>query len=122
RDPNASMRWTVTGYHKKIYTEYGLELIGWPDGIVFTNLSEVTGYTNISTLYTCWQDGRMEFVPVALTPEERAARRALDVAPSMLNRGIRPSLGRSDLKKHRGSSKVDPVRFPARYVRNGPKS
>ncbi|KAI0355540.1 hypothetical protein OH77DRAFT_1402853, partial [Trametes cingulata] len=98
-DAHASMRWSVKGYHKKIYTQYGLELVGWPDSIVFTNLSEVTGYTVISMLYVRWQLGEMKFERVALGREARAARKPEDVAPGILNRGIRPSLGRSDLKK-----------------------
>ncbi|KAI0370626.1 hypothetical protein BV20DRAFT_916297, partial [Pilatotrama ljubarskyi] len=123
-DTKASMRWTVEGYHKKIYTEYGLELVGWPDDFVFTNLSdrELTGYVRISTLYSLWKSGNMTFLPVMLDVHARAARHAAEVTPGKKNRGIRPRLGRSDLKKHRGSRKVDPSKFPPRYVRNGPKS
>ncbi|KAI0354359.1 hypothetical protein OH77DRAFT_493145 [Trametes cingulata] len=123
-DAHASMRWTVKGYHRKIYTEYGLALVGWPDDMVFTNLSdpELTGYRRISALYMRWQVGTLTFVPVELGKDERAAQNPMDVAPNVLNKGVPLRLGRSDLKKHRGSRKVDPARFPARYVRNGPKS
>ncbi|KAH9856903.1 hypothetical protein C2E23DRAFT_693032, partial [Lenzites betulinus] len=121
-DEDASMSWCVRGYHKKIYVKYGLELRGWPDGITFTNLSDVTGYQQISTLCVLWETGAMKFVPAELDKAARAKRQAVDVAPSAQNKGLPPQLGRSDIKKHRGSKKVDPVRFPPRYERNGPKS
>ncbi|KAI0367839.1 hypothetical protein BV20DRAFT_1037540 [Pilatotrama ljubarskyi] len=123
-DANASMRWTVKGYHQKIYTEYGLQLVGWPTDLPFADLSKpgLTGYDRISRLYILWQSQDLKFIPVPLEKAARAAQNPMAVAPSALNHGIPPKLGRSDLKRHRAGGKVDPVRFPPRYVRNGPKS
>ncbi|KAI0323239.1 hypothetical protein GY45DRAFT_1207655, partial [Cubamyces sp. BRFM 1775] len=121
-DACARMHWTLKGYHRKIYVEYGLELVGWPQGEIFADLSEVTGSKRISTLLVLWETGLMFFSRVELDKPARAARTPEDVAPSMLNAGVPPKLGRSDLKKRYGRKKVDPMRFPPRYVRNGPKS
>ncbi|KAH9886902.1 hypothetical protein C8Q73DRAFT_675122 [Cubamyces lactineus] len=121
-NPNASMRWTVKGYYHKIYVEYGLELVGWPPDEVFADLSELTGSRRISMLFNLWKAKILTFQCVGLSKAERSARRPEDVAPSPRNAGVPPKLGRSDLKKRYGRKKVDPVRFPPRYVRNGPKS
>lgn len=116
------MRWTVKGFYKKIYLEYGLKLEGWPEDVLFADLSKVTGLARISRLLVLWQTGIMCFVPVGVDRAVRAAVQPEDAVPSPLHLGLPPRLGRSDLKKHRGSRKVDPERFPARYIRNGPKS
>ncbi|KAI9070355.1 hypothetical protein FKP32DRAFT_1558118 [Trametes sanguinea] len=121
-DESASMRWTVDGFYRKVYVEYGLRLVGWPHDEVFTDLSNVTGLDRISRLFDRWMDRTMHFEPVDLDLEARRAQRPEDVAPSPLYRDEALRLGRSDLKKRKGSSKIDPARFPARYVRNGPKS
>ena len=116
------MRWTLKGYYCKIYVEYGLELVGWPPDEMFADLSQLTGFRRISALFVLWQTGIMTFRRVELDKAAREARTPEDVAPSKLNAGVPPKLGRSDMKKRYGSRKVDPKRFPPRYVRNGPKS
>ncbi|KAI0323412.1 hypothetical protein GY45DRAFT_1332566 [Cubamyces sp. BRFM 1775] len=121
-DANACMRWTPKGFFKKIYVEYGLELVGWPPDEVFADPSKLTGFRRISTLLVLWQTGVMHFRRVELNKAARNARKPEDVAPSPRNEGVPPKLGRSDLKKRYGRKKVDAQRFPPRYVRNGPKS
>ncbi|OSC96226.1 hypothetical protein PYCCODRAFT_1200795 [Trametes coccinea BRFM310] len=121
-DESASMRWTIDGFYCKIYVDYGLQLVGWPHDEFFTDLSSVTGLERISRLFELWVEGVMRFEPVDLDIDARRARKPEDVAPSPLHLDIAARLGRSDLKKRKGSSKIDPARFPARYVRNGPKS
>lgn len=121
-DPLAEMSYSVRGFYKKVYMKQGLELDGWPDDIMFTNLSDVTGFKRISALFVLWQTGLMKFVPVALSERERAAQNPADVAPGTRNKGVPQSLGRSDLKKHRKRAKVDPVKYPPRHVRDGPTS
>ncbi|KAI0629958.1 hypothetical protein C8Q77DRAFT_279881 [Trametes polyzona] len=123
-DARACMHWTVRGYFRKIYVEYGLELIGWPGDLPFADLSDpgLTGFGPISRLFVLWETGELRFVPAPLSRAERERRDPLDVAPCRINGGLPPSLGRSDLKKRRERKKVDVERFPPRYVRNGPKS
>ncbi|KAI0824299.1 hypothetical protein BC628DRAFT_1339506 [Trametes gibbosa] len=123
-DPDAFMRWTVRGYHRQIYTRYGLALVGWPDELPFADPSkpELTGLARISRLLACWQSGELKFVTVELDRAARAAKNPMDVAPSAKNGGIQPRLGRSDIKKRRARAAAAAARFPARYVRDGPKS
>ncbi|KAI9057440.1 hypothetical protein FKP32DRAFT_1571061 [Trametes sanguinea] len=117
-----SMRWTLKGYYKKIYVEYGLRLVGWPADEIFADLSKITGFLRISRLLILWEAGLMRLERVSLDKHERAAQRPEDVAPSPRHHGLPPKLGRSDLKRRWGSSKIDSAKFPARYVRDGPKS
>lgn len=121
-NPDAVMWYSVRGFYKKVYVRYGLGIDGWPDDIVFTNLSNVTGFKRISALFVRWQTGLMKFVPVALSEQERAARNPADVAPGARNKGLPPKLGRSDIKKHRKRAKVDAVKYPPRFVRDGTTS
>ncbi|KAI0640240.1 hypothetical protein C8Q77DRAFT_1045159 [Trametes polyzona] len=123
-DKRACMHWTVRAYFRKIYVEYGLELVGWPPDLPFADLSDpgLTGFVPISRLIMLWETGELRFVRAALDRAERERRDPMDVAPCKINDGLPPNLGRSDIKKRRERKKVDAVRFPQRYVRNGPKS
>ncbi|KAI0631356.1 hypothetical protein C8Q77DRAFT_1132980 [Trametes polyzona] len=116
-DEHACMHWAVRSYFRKIYVEYGLELVGWPEDIPFTDLSdpEMRRCGRIPRLFALWETASSGL-------EARERQNPLDVAPNRDNRGLPINLGRSDIKKHRERRKVDAERFPPRYVRNGPKS
>ncbi|KAI0631360.1 hypothetical protein C8Q77DRAFT_1226930 [Trametes polyzona] len=124
-DKDMFMRWTVEGYFNKIYVEYGLELVGWPEDIPFADLSKcgMTGLGRISRLFVLWQVEELRFIHARLDRTAREAQKPLDVVPNRRhNGGLRVSLGRSDMKKPRGRMGVDPERYPPRHARNGPKS
>ena len=51
------MCWTLRTYVRKIYIELGLELVGWPPSLPFTNPSnpELTGRERIALLLSLWE-------------------------------------------------------------------
>ncbi|KAL1949485.1 hypothetical protein VTO73DRAFT_8366 [Trametes versicolor] len=120
--PEACMRWTLEDYCEYVYLAYGLKLVGWPKGMVFRNLSNVTGLVAISGLANRWKHGKMGFA--AITEAERAAA-LLDpraAAPATHCKHRKARTGRSDLKAHRPSRKPRERIFPVRHVRDGPTS
>ncbi|EIW51259.1 uncharacterized protein TRAVEDRAFT_54721 [Trametes versicolor FP-101664 SS1] len=122
RDPKVSMRWTVSGLCEDIYLKHRLKLVGWPEGVYFTDLSDVTGLARISKLMSALRSGDLTFEPISQAEYDAAKLNPLLAAPTHLNYGLTPNLGRNDIGKRRGSSKVDPERYPPHHVRDGPKS
>ncbi|OJT03143.1 hypothetical protein TRAPUB_6279 [Trametes pubescens] len=122
RDPKVSMRWTVSGLCEDIYLKHCLKLVGWPEGVYFTDLSNVTGLARISKLVSALRSGELTFEPISQAEYDAAKLNPLLAAPTHLNYGLTPNLGRDDIGKRRGSSKVDPEVYPPRHVRDGPKS
>ncbi|KAI0667201.1 hypothetical protein C8Q78DRAFT_948678, partial [Trametes maxima] len=123
-DPHARMSWTLAQFLRRIFLRYQLKLIGWPKGLVWQNLSNITGLARISLLIHLFKAGLMRFEPN--TPAERDAAR-LDpctAAPGPLFLPIPPKLGHVDIKARRlGTIKKWVAQgFKIRYVRNGPKS
>lgn len=120
------MRWTVDGYHRMIYTEYGLALVGWPDDIPFADLSKpgVTGLLRISRLLEAWRTRTLRFVPVLLDKAARAAKDPMDVVPSAKHRGgMLPGLGGgADLKKQHLQDAADVAGPPAPCAQSGSKA
>ncbi|EIW53597.1 uncharacterized protein TRAVEDRAFT_52719 [Trametes versicolor FP-101664 SS1] len=121
-DPGVSMRWTVSGLCKDIYLRHRLKLVGWPEGIVFGDLSKVTGLARIWMLVRALRSGELTFEPITQEEYDAAKRNPLLAAPTPLHNGLRLNLGRDDIGRRRGSSKVDPAIYPPRHVRDGPKS
>lgn len=121
--PGARMAYTIKGYCKGVVLRYLVKLIGWPDDIVFDNLSRVTGKERISRLLALWKSGAMRFVPITDAAELDAAMRdPLAVAPAVLHRGIPPKRRRSDQGKRRRRPKSNPNNLPPRHPRDGLKS
>ena len=116
------MRYTVKAFWKDVYIRYGIELLGWPPDIVFTNLSAITGLKQISRLLELWESGKMHFARVSAAQLAAAESNPLLCAPGPLNYGIPPRRPRNDIKKHRHRPKTNPLGLPGRYVRDGPKS
>ncbi|KAL1938474.1 hypothetical protein VTO73DRAFT_11497 [Trametes versicolor] len=122
-DPCAKMQWTVGRFCSLVFLKYRLRLVGWPKGIAFANLSKAaTGMDRILLFYLAWRTGELEFVPVTQAEYNEAKRNPASAAPTQRHAGVRPKLGRSDIKKRRARPTVDTLRFPPRYIRNGPKS
>lgn len=117
------MAYTIKRYCTGVVLRYRVKLVGWPDDIMFDNLSRVTGKERISRLLELWKSGEMRFVPITDPAELEAARRdPLSVAPALLHRGIPPKRHRRDLGKRRHRPKTNPDNLPSRYSRDGPKS
>lgn len=89
--PDAKMAYVIKRYCTDVVLRYYVKLVGWPDDIVFDDLSRITGKERISRLLELWKSGSMRFVPVTDSAELDAARRdPLLVAPALLHRGIPP--------------------------------
>ena len=121
-DPNAKMHYSVLSYCRYVYRRYLLKLIGWPDDIIFTNLSGITGMERIMRLLTLLEAGTMRFVPVSVAEANIALYNPLHAAPAALHRGLPEKLGRNDIKKRRYRPVTNPTNRPYRRVRNGPKT
>ncbi|KAH9853264.1 hypothetical protein C2E23DRAFT_728919 [Lenzites betulinus] len=119
----ATMAYTVKNYCKKVVLRYRVKLVGWPDDIMFDNLSRITGKARVSRLLRLWMSGEMCFVPILDSAELDAARRdPLAVAPALMHRGLPPKRSRRDLGRRRHRPVSNPGNLPSRYSRNGPKS
>ncbi|EIW59486.1 uncharacterized protein TRAVEDRAFT_28632 [Trametes versicolor FP-101664 SS1] len=89
------MVYSIKRYSTRVVLQCHAKLIGWPDDIVFDNLSRITGKERILRLLELWKSGAMCFVPITDPAELDAARKdPLSVAPALLHRGIPP-------KRHR---------------------
>ncbi|KAI0820675.1 hypothetical protein BC628DRAFT_1329798 [Trametes gibbosa] len=120
---DVAMAYTIKGYCTKVVLRHHVKLVGWPDDIVFDNLSRVTGKERISRLLQLWKSGKMHFVPVEDPAELDAARTdPLTVAPAFLHRGALPRRSRSDLGGRRHRPVSNPYNLPRRYPRGKPKS
>lgn len=117
------MAYTIKGYCTRVVLRYLVQLVGWPDDIIFDNLSHVTGKERISRLLALWKSGVMRFVPITdAAVLDTAMKDPLAVAPAVLHRGIPPKRHRSDLGKRHRRPKSNPLGLPSRYPRDGPKS
>ena len=112
------MPWTLKAYYKRVFLQDKMQIVGWDPLVPFMNLSKITGLTNISRLASRWNSGKMYFARVSDEEYEAARRDPLLAAPSPLHDHFEPRLGRDDVKRR---YKTTPG-FPARYVRDGPKS
>ena len=109
------MKYKRQRYFEDIVLEHHLQLVGWPKGFAFTNISDLTGGIPVLECFIReLQSGRLHFRRVS---REYAGRLWVrNVTPSWCP----PSpvwLGRSDIKKHR----VRTVKV-ARYPLSGPKT
>ena len=116
------MCWTISAFCKNIYLRYCLKLSGWPPEVYFTDLSRLTGTERLLPLAKAVRNGELQFCPITQAEYDAAKLNALCAAPGPLHYGLTPKLGRDDIGRRVGSSKVDPAQFPARHIRNGPKS
>ncbi|KAL1950296.1 hypothetical protein VTO73DRAFT_5420 [Trametes versicolor] len=120
---HAQMAYSIKRYSTRVVLQCHAKLIGWPDDIVFDNLSRITGKERISRLLELWKSGAMRFVPITDPAELDAARKdPLLVTPALLHRGIPLKRHRCDLGKRRRRPKSNPDDLPSRHSRDGPKS
>lgn len=116
-DPFAAMWWTLEDYADNVVCGYGYQLIGWPGGVTFTNLSKVTGGTaTLRRLQELWDDKVLKFVPVTeaerriavnhpdwFAPARQCAHRRKTTAPrNHTGTFVRPRRRRGDGKPKLG--------------------
>ena len=120
-DPGAQMHWAAVPFKRDVVLFYGILLVGWPPWAPFENPSTLAIAT-VRHLLKLFELGRLYFRRA--TPGEIfAARESLfNALPSLLF--VRPGAKncRANLGQHWVRPTIDPVRFPPRFVRNGPKS
>ncbi|KAL1945151.1 hypothetical protein VTO73DRAFT_2771 [Trametes versicolor] len=69
-DPKALMWWTLSRYRTCIVLRYGVRLVGWPEGMKFSNPSskddsaggEESECGRVQTLLQLLEDGKLRFV------------------------------------------------------------
>ncbi len=111
-------------FRDEVALAYGIKLIGWPNGIEFTNLSALKKPTaKVRALLDAWAEGTMCWA--WLTQDELIAA-IFDVhsaCPGPHFPNLTARAGRNDIGKRRPRA-VDAERdkYPPRYVRNGAKS
>ena len=115
------MRWEAVTFKRDVFLFYGVILIGWPPWLAFGNLSDMA-ISSIRLLLDLFERGRLYFRKA--TPGELfAAQDSLhNAVPSLLFTAPVVRNCRSNLNQHWARPTIDPVRFPPRFVRNGPTS
>lgn len=116
------MFWTLDGYFKNVYLAHNLKLVGWPEELIWRNLSYITSFKRISFLVKLWNEGDLRFEPVSPIERQAALLDYRKAAPAPRYFTAPPKLGRSDLKARKHRPKKNPLGLPGRYVRKGPKS
>ena len=116
------MRYSVLSYSRYVFRRYLLRLVGWPDNVLFANLSEVTGAERLLRLLALLEQNVLNVVPVSVAEANIAMYNPLYAAPAPLHLGIPENLGRNDLKKRRRRPVTNPTNRPYKRVRNGPKT
>ncbi|KAH9834177.1 uncharacterized protein C8Q71DRAFT_859832 [Rhodofomes roseus] len=92
KNHTARMRYNEHDFWANIVCRLGYKLVGWPDSILFTNLSNVKGGRRpIEELLQLWNNGTLTFVPID-SPAELAALKP---------QTVRKRAARRDLKSHR---------------------
>ena len=115
------MRWEAVPFKQDIVLFYGIVLHGWPLGIMFQNPGKMLIKT-VRYLLELFEQGRLYF-RMATPGEIFAARESLFNAAPCPDFVLPPVRNcRSNLGQHWKRPSIDPVRFPPRFVRNGPKS
>lgn len=122
-NPRAEMRWTQGGFCSDIFLGLGAKLVGWPSGVPFVNLSDTSISTrHIRALLHTWASGDMEWRANTLGERLAAAEHPRNACPGPRFQDAIPRGGRNDVKKRRARPTVDSVKYPPRFVRDGPKS
>ena len=116
------MRYSVLSYSRYVFRRYLLRLVGWPDDVLFANLSEVTGAERLLRLLALLEENVLDFVPVGVAEANMAMYNPLYAAPAALHHGIPEKLGRNDVKKRRQRPVTNPMNRPYKRVRNDPKT
>ncbi|TFY51490.1 hypothetical protein EVJ58_g10537 [Rhodofomes roseus] len=92
KSPAARMRYNVHDFWANVVRRLGYKLVGWPESIPFTNLSNLKGGRRpIEELLHLWNNGTLTFVPINSPAEVTALK----------PRTIRQRAARRDLKSHR---------------------
>ncbi len=119
-DPRAQMRWEALAF-QELVVFYGIVLRGWPPRVTFQNPSKMSIFV-IRYLLELFEFGYLYFRRA--TPGELfAARESIyNAVPCLLFKLPTIRNCRSNLNQHWARPTIDPVKFPPRFVRNGPKS
>ncbi len=119
-DPGAQMRWEALAFQDLVLF-YGIILYGWPPRVTFQNPSKMP-ISVIRYLLQLFEFGYLYFRRG--TPGEllAAGESIYNAVPSLLFKLPITRNCRSNLNQHWARPKIDPVKFPPRFVRNGPKS
>ncbi|TFK79616.1 hypothetical protein K466DRAFT_668053 [Polyporus arcularius HHB13444] len=119
-DPGAGMRWEALAF-QELVVFYGIILRGWPPRVIFQNPSDMP-IADIRYLLELFEFGFLYFRRA--TPGELfAARESIyNAVPCLLFELPATRNCRSNLNQHWARPTIDPVKFPPRFVRNGPKS
>lgn len=113
------MRWNAEDFHASIAVKYGVRLEGWPEHLIFANLSDVPG--GISTMRDLL--GRIQHGTLAFTELSEAERKTLTVGNAAPGR-FTPRPPRAERRDY-GRQRVPPwlrKSRPPRKVCMGPKS
>ncbi|CCM07015.1 uncharacterized protein FIBRA_09334 [Fibroporia radiculosa] len=117
---DAKMYWTACGFFKNIVVRHKLVLVGWPHGVIFQNLSWMTGGNPVlDQLLWKWRNGSLHFE--AITDEQLKVLDAASAAPGCFI-PPRPVVGRCDIKKSRLRPVTNPHNLPLRRLKLGPKT
>ena len=55
------MFWTLEDYIKSVVLQHGYKLVGWPRGVPFKNLSDVSNLPKLELLLRGWKEGTIRF-------------------------------------------------------------
>ncbi|KAL1947146.1 hypothetical protein VTO73DRAFT_14107 [Trametes versicolor] len=123
--PRAEMRWTQGGFCSDIFLGLGAKLVGWPRGVPFVNLSDTSITTrHIRALLHAWAAGDMQWRANTLGERLAAAEHPRNACPGPRFQDAIPRGGRNDVGKRRAPRRptANLVKYPPRFVRDGPKS
>lgn len=121
----ARMRWTLEDYIKSVVLQLGYKLVGWPDDLTFTNLSELQGgRRTLENLEALWSSSLLAFVSITVAEREAAAADPANLAPAQkcVHRKVVLPGSRSDINRTRYRYKTNPYNLPLRHPRDGPKT
>lgn len=131
-DPKALMWWTLSRYCTCIVLRYGVRLVGWPEGMKFSNPSskddsaggEESKCGRVQTLLQLLEDGKLKFVKASAAFMCAARESPYNVCPGGPVRvaDVLPRASRSDFGARRPRPKTDKPGTQPRYIRCGPKT
>lgn len=120
-NPKANMYWTPRKFYRYIVKPYRLRLVGWPQVMPFTNLSNIRGRmtTAFGLLLKMWDQGTLRFERI--TEAEFSTLNETSAAPG-ISPPPKPWPGRCDVKKDRHRPVTNLLGLPRRRVNGGPKT
>ncbi|GBE86740.1 predicted protein [Sparassis crispa] len=119
--PHAEMFWTAREFYRFVAVRHSVLLDGWPDDVLFANLSTVRGgIRTLDRLLDLWNEGTLCFRRIS--DSEVLALNEASAAPGRYVERPRRTAGRPDIKKHRRRPITNPLGLPRAKEKRGPKS